>query len=153
MEKGISELVNSYDFLGYAETDLNGDGIKELILASDGYHAYPFVIYEIYTMKNGSAVCVTQSSARERYFMLNDGRFLMEGSSGAMSSSWITYRFNGSGLAIQEQIWTSEQPHDLADFAPYYYYCGVLYGPTEPMVYDQAARTIENWEPSLTAIK
>lgn len=157
IEKGISELVNNRDFLGYAETDLNGDGIKELILASDGYNYYPFVIYEIYTLQNGNPVCVAKSRARERYFMLNDGRFLMEGSSSATSSAWITYGFDGTGMTIQEQIWTSEEPHDMADFAPYYYYCGEIYGPTEPMVYDEAASTIENWEwkvtlPSLTAI-
>ena len=150
IEKGISELVNSRDFLGYTEIDLNGDGIQELILASDGYHYYPFVIYEIYTLKNGSPVCVTQSKARERYFMLNDGRFLMEGSNSATSSCWITYRFDGTSLAIQEQIWASDQPHDMADFAPYYYYCGMLYGPFEPIVYDEAARTIENWECKVT---
>lgn len=158
LEKGISELVNSHDFLGYAEIDLNGDGIQELILASDGYNHYPFVIYEIYTLKNDTPICVTKSKARERYFMLNDGRFLMEGSSSATSSCWITYRFDGAGMTIQEQIWTSEEPHDMADFAPYYYYCGMIYGPTEPIVYDEAARTIESWEwkvtlPSLTAIK
>lgn len=157
IEKGISELVNENDFLGYAETDLNGDGIMELILASDGYNHYPFVIYEIYTLKDGRPVCVTKSRARERYFMLNDGRFLMEGSNSATASSWITYRFDGASLSIQEQIWTSDEPHDMADFAPYYYYCGVLYGPTEPMVYDEAASTIESWEwkvtlPTLTAI-
>lgn len=158
IDKGISELVNPYDFLGYAETDLNGDGTKELILASDGYNHYPFVIYEIYTLKNDIPVCVAKSKARERYFMLNDGRFLMEGSSSATSSCWITYRFDGASLNIQEQIWTSDEPHDMADFAPYYYYCGMIYGPTEPIVYDDAARTIETWEwkvtlPSLTAIK
>ena len=150
IEKGISELVNNRDFLGYVETDLNGDGIQELILASDGYNYYPFVIYEIYTLKNGSPVCVAKSRARERYFMLNDGRFLMEGSSSATSSCWITYRFDGESLTIQEQIWTSDQPHDMADFAPYYYYCGMIYGSVEPMVYDEAARTIESWEWKLT---
>ena len=158
LEKGISELVNSHDFLGYAEMDLNGDGIQELILASDGNNDYPFIIYEIYTLKNGIPLCVAKTQARERYFMMNDGRFLMEGSNSAISSCWITYRFNGAELTLQEQIWTSDEPHDMADFAPYYYYCGELYGPTEPMIYDEAASTIERWEwrvtlPSLKAIK
>ena len=89
--------------------------------------------------------------------MLKDGRFLMEGSNSATSSCWITYSFSGASLTIREQIWTSDEPHDMADFAPYYYYCGAIYGPTEPMVYDQAARTIEAWEqgislPALTPI-
>lgn len=150
IEKGISELVNTNDFLGYARKDLDGDGIEELILASDGYNYYPFVIYEIYTLQNGDAVRVARSKARERYFMLHDGRFLMEGSSGAMYASWITYGVEGGFLSIQEQIWTSEEPHDMADFAPYYYYCGTIYGEHEPMVYDEAARMIETWERGVT---
>jgi hypothetical protein len=71
--------------------------------------------------------------------MLQDGRFLMEGSSGAMNSSWITYRFTGESLSIDEQICTPEEPHDMADFAPYYYYKGSIYGQGEPVVYDEAA--------------
>ena len=157
IEKGISELVNNYDFLGYVIKDMDGDGIAELILASDGYNAYPYVIYDVYTLENGTPTILVQSRARARYFLLQDGRFLMEGSSGAMSSSWITYDFfNGASLAIQEQIWTSDQPHDMADFAPYYYY-SLPYGPEEPIVYDEAARTIASWErmvtlPALTPI-
>ena len=158
IEKGISELVNDYDFLGYTLQDLDGNGIQELILASDGYNSnYPHVIYGIYTLQNGTAVCVTQSAARARYFMLIDGTFLMEGSSSATSSCWITYSFSGTSLSIQEQVWSSENPHDMADFAPYYYYCGTIYGEEIALTYDIAARTIENWEqtielPALTPI-
>lgn len=150
IEKGISELVNNYDFVGYALEDLDGNGVEELILATNSHGDFPYVIYEVYTLQNGSAVCVTQSRARARYFMLQDGRFLMVGSSGAMYSNWITYGFGGASLSVQEQIWTSEEPHDMADFAPYYYYSPVPYGTGEPMVYDEAARIIENWELSVT---
>ena len=144
-------MVNNYDFVGYTEMDLNGDGVKELVLGSNGNNPYPFVLYEIYTLQNGNPVCVAKSRARERYFMLNDGRFLMEGSSSATSSCWITYRFDGVGMAIQEQIWTSDEPHDMADFAPYYYY-SLPYGPEQPMVYDEAARLIEQWEWAVTML-
>lgn len=158
IEKRVSELVSNYSFLGYVLKDLDGNGVQELILASDGFNEYPYVVYDIYTLQNGNAVCVTQSRARERYFMLRDGRFLMEGSSGAMSSCWITYRFNGTAMSVQEQIWTSEEPHDMADFAPYYYYSANVYGTGDPIVYDEAAQTIEHWEslialPTLTAIE
>lgn len=152
IENHISELVNSYDFLGYVMLDLDGNGVEELILASNGSNMYPNVIYEVYTIKNGNAVCVTQSRARERYFMLQDGRFLMEDSSGARNSSWITYRFTGESLSIDEQICTSEQPRDMADFAPYYYYKGSIYGQSEPVVYDEAMRTIENWKSAVPAL-
>ena len=156
IEYRISELVNSYDFLGYALKDLDGNGVEELILASDGYNEYPFVIYDIYTIRNGSAEIYTQSRARARYFLLQDGRLLMEGSNSAMESSWITYSFSGGSMSVQEQIWTSEQPHDMADFAPYYYY-GTAYSAGEPITYDEAARTIARWEwaitlPSLTPV-
>ena len=150
IEKGISELVNNYDFLGYALMDLDGNGVQELILASDAYNSnYPNVIYGIYSLQNGSVVCATMSRARERYFMLNDGSFLMRGSSGAMYSHWITYKFSGTSLSLQEQIWTSDEPHDLADFAPYYYY-SIPYGTGDPIVYDEAARTIALWESAIT---
>ena len=148
-EKGISELVNREDFLGYALKDLDDDGVEELILASDMYHLYPNIIYDVYTLENGKPELLLQSRARSRYFMLQDGRFLMEGSSGAMYASWITYLFSDTSPSVQEQIWTTEEPHDLADFAPYYYY-GTAYGESEPMVYDEAARTIESWERAIT---
>ena len=149
IEKGISEMVNPNDFLGYALQDLDGNGIEELILASDGNNEYPYVIYEVFTLREGKAVSVTRSAARARYFMMQDGRFLMEGSSGAMYAHWITYGFSDASLSVQEQIWTSEEPHDMADFAPYYYY-SLPYGPGEPIVYDEAARTIESWELAVT---
>ena len=151
IEKGISELVSGDDLLGYAIKDLDGNGIEELILGTDVCGYYPNVIYEIYTLQNGTAVSVTKSAARSRYYMLQDGRFLMEGSSGAMYASWITYSFSGASLSVQEQIWTTEEPHDLADFAPYYYY-GTAYSAGDPMVYDEAARTIENWEWAITTL-
>ncbi len=152
----ISELVNSHDFLGYALKDLDGDGVEELILASDGYNEFPYVIYDIYTIENGAPVILTQSRARARYFLLQDGRLLLEGSSSYMESNWITYSFSSGTMSVQEQIWTSDQPHDMADFAPYYYY-SLPYGPEEPIVYDEAARLIEEWEwavtlPTLTPI-
>lgn len=156
IEKGISELVNPYHFLGYAMRDLDGNGVEELILASDGYNDYPYVVYEVYTLQNGAAVSVAKSAARSRYYMLQDGRFLLEGSNSAFSSTWVAYQFSVDSLSLQEQIWTSDEPHDLADFAPYYYY-SLPYGPQEPIVYDEAARTIESWEnaiwlPALTPI-
>lgn len=151
MEKGVSELVNSYDFLGYAMVDLDGNGVDELILASDDYNSdYPQIIYGVYTLQNGNAVCVTKSAARERYFMMVDGTFLMEGSSSAFSSCWAAYTFSGASLSLQEQVWTSEEPHDLADFAPYYYYCGTIYREEIPLTYDIAAATIDNWERTIT---
>lgn len=151
IEKGISELVNTYDFVGYFKQDLDGNGVQELILASDDYNSnYPYIIYEIYTLQNGSAVSVTKSKARERYFMMVDGTFLMEGSNGAMSSSCITYTFSGASLTVQEQVWSSEQQHDLADSAPYYYYCGNIYHEQIPLAYDVAMQTIENWKKTVT---
>jgi hypothetical protein len=156
IEKGISELVNTHDYLGYAMKDLDGNGVQELILASDGNNLYPYVIYEIYTMENGQAVCMTKSAARSRYFMLRNGKLLLEGSNSAVSSTWVLYELNGDFYGVSEQIWTSDVPHDLADFAPYYYY-SLPYGQGDPIVYDEAARLIESWEreiylPDLTPI-
>jgi hypothetical protein len=149
IEHRISELVNNRDFLGYAIIDLDGNGVEELILGSDGYNAYPFVVYDVYTLENGIPTIMIQSRARARYFLLQDGRFLMEGSSSAFESNWVTYDFGSASVAVQEQIWTSQEPHDMADFAPYYYY-SLPYGPAEPIVYDEAARMIEQLEWAIT---
>lgn len=147
---GVSELVNPYDFLGYTLQDLDGNGINELILASDEYNtSFPNVVYAIYTLQNNEAVCVTTSHSRQRYYWLLDDTFLLEGSSSAVSSHWIVYSYKGTSLSIQEQFCTSDQPHDMADFAPYYYYSAGPYDPDEPVVYDYAAATIENWERSI----
>ena len=149
-EKGVSELVNSYDYLGYCLQDLDGNGVPELILASDGSNSdYPNIIYAVYTLHNGNAVCAVRSAARERYYMLCNDAFLMEGSNSAFSSTWVLYRFRDDSLFLQEQIWNSDQPHDLADFAPYYYY-SVPYSTGDPMVYDEAARTIAHWKSEIT---
>ena len=92
-----------------------------------------------------------------RYFMLSDGKFLMEGSNSAVSSVWVTYRFTSDNSpAMVEEIWTSDVPHYLSDFAPYYYYSRP-YGSEEPLDYDEAVRTIARWEmeiiaPALTPI-
>ena len=74
--------------------------------------------------------------------MLYDGAFLIEGSSVAMYSSWVTYRFSGASLLVHEQVWTSDQPHNMADFAPYNHYCGSLYGTEDPVAYDVYTKKI-----------
>lgn len=144
---GVSELVNPYDFLGYTLQDLDGNGINELILASDEYNtSFPNVVYAVYTLHNNEAVCVFTAHSRQRYYWLIDDTFLLEGSSSAAASHWIVYDINGSAMTIQEQINSSDVPHDMADFAPYYYYSPGPYGPEEPVFFDYAAATIENWE-------
>lgn len=40
----------------------------------------------------------------------------------------------------------------MADFAPCYYYKGSIYGQSEPVVYDEAMRTIENWKSAVSAL-
>lgn len=146
-DRGVSELVNPYDFLGYTLQDLDGNGINELILASDEYNtSFPNVVYAVYTLRNNEAVCVFTAHSRQRYYWLVDDTFLLEGSSSAASSHWIVHNLNGTSLSIQEQVLSSDQPNDMADFAPYFYYSGGHYSPEEPITYDIAARTIENWE-------
>ena len=95
-----------------------------------------------------------RSGARERCFLMSDGRFLMEGSGRAIA--WITYRLNGASLAIREQI-RRRSAHEMAGFASHCYCRGALCDPTEPIVCDEAARTVAGREkrvrlPSLTPI-
>jgi len=92
------------DLVGYAIEDLSGDGVPELILASEALTEddLGMNIHNIYTIKDGECVLVVQGWARNRQYLLRSGLLLNEGSSGAMSSCHGVYRLSKDGT---EQEW------------------------------------------------
>ncbi len=80
--------VPSLNELGYAQTDLDGDGFTELII-TDGY-----VIYDLYTRFHSTDRQLTHvfsSFERILYYLSNDGVLCCEGSNSAASGE---YRFS-----------------------------------------------------------
>lgn len=78
--------------IGYAIQDVSGDGIPEFIVADkDGS------ILALYTFKDGAPVCTIEGWSRNRWNWLGEGRFLNEGSNGAMNSITGEYRISEDG--------------------------------------------------------
>ena len=85
------------DEIGYTFDDINGDGTQELLImkVSDQGQTlyYGEQILAMYTIAQDEARFLAGGWARNRYYLLNDGRIINEGSSGADDSSFETYIF------------------------------------------------------------
>lgn len=114
-ENGMSELAGYY-YEGDARAnagvffpDLDGDGSPEMVIgAISGAETDP-VIFEIWTIADGSPTMIAQSHARDRYYieyLPDDGAFLIarEGSSGAANSVWLYYSLQNGALALMQGV-------------------------------------------------
>lgn len=103
--------------VGYAIKDINNDGVQELLIVklSDRGQTryYGEQILALYTIINNEPRFLAGGWARNRYYLLNDGRIYNEGSSGADDSSFETYRLIENSAAL-EQI--DSQDSNSVDF-------------------------------------
>ena len=103
--------------LGYALQDLSGDGVPELLIArSDG------TILGGYTIgSDGEIIQFLDGWARNRYYLLNDGRFYNSGSGGAMSSAFGTYHLSADGteLVCEEHYFTAPKDESWEEIGLY----------------------------------
>ena len=97
-EASVDWLARYDGQLGYLFTDVNRDGIPELLISSAGSAFYDTVIYDLYTLVDGRPHKVLESGERDRYRLQPDGTISNDGSSGATSSCTYLYRFNGVDL-------------------------------------------------------
>lgn len=109
-DNGLSEMMAYSSAVGYALEDLDGNGIRELIIAGMGTSDFSERnIYDLYTLENGAPVPVATSFARMRYYLQSDNSIRYEGSSGAAYTNIVRSRLNGSSLETIEMIFTTEQ--------------------------------------------
>lgn len=84
--ENMSYMYNLTDKIGYIHSDVNGDGIEELLIGEIAKGAWKGVIYDMYTMVDRKPKHVTSGGARNRFYVC-DGAFICnEYSSGAMES-------------------------------------------------------------------
>ena len=140
---GVSELAACADRIGYAMIDLDGNGVRELMIVVDGEH-YNGVLCEVYTMQDGKAVNVLQSWARSRTYLLTDGRLYREGSSGAAYQTYGVIAVNGTAYYFLERIDTSDVENGLDDPVPHYYYSDRAQQDV-PIYSEDANAMIEEW--------
>lgn len=157
MDLGISELVVYADRIGYTTVDLDGNGVKELVIISFGEY-FDSALCEVYTKQDGEAVEVVQSWARGRFYLLTDGRLYVEGSSGAVFQSYEIVTLSGTTYDFVERLYTSDEDNGLETPIPHYYhYYSDRSQQDVPIGYDDAVAMIEEWRsqiwiPELTYI-
>ena len=82
----MSYMYNLTDKIGYIYSDVNGDGIEELLIGEIAKGSWKGVIYDMYTMVDRKPKHVTSGGARNRFYVC-DGAFICnEYSSGALES-------------------------------------------------------------------
>lgn len=112
--------------VGYAVRDITGDGVPELLigLVKDGNGAASFgsTILAVYTPPYAHPVCVLEGWARNHFLLMDDGRFLQEGSDGAMRSFFGEYTLSPDGrqLSCASFYFTAESPSAPGEIEVYY---------------------------------
>lgn len=149
----VSEMILYAAHAGYALQDLDGDGTQELIIAGIGYDMpEDTCLFEIYTLQNGAPVPVVRSTARCRYYLMNDGRVYCEGSSGAFNSNYSVMQYSGGTVRFLNGLYTDGDENSFS----YYFTTSNQYGDPalsagDSKIEEKAANTfIDNWNSAIT---
>lgn len=110
-ENGINYMLSMYGgsdpcaAVGYCITDLDGDGLDELIIGNIGDDEFVTnMIYDLYTLVDGEPVLSLSATERNRYYMCDNGFFINEGSSSAAHSETIYYKLVDSIFVFEEAV-------------------------------------------------
>lgn len=111
--------------IGYAIKDFSGDGVPELLIGLIE-EMQPVctgsLIYLAYTLVDGQPHLAFEGWCRNSYQYLGEGRFFNEGSAGAASNCYGTFRFlpDGTGLSCEE-FYFSEWKDGSEDETAFWY--------------------------------
>ncbi|MBO7334473.1 MAG: hypothetical protein J6U67_06200 [Lachnospiraceae bacterium] len=96
----------AYQNLGFLIKDIDGDGVKELLLGENDTHPvknYDGVIYDLYTYENGQIKHIFSGWPRRKYYLTENNEFVCEWASSADEYGKIFYRYeNGNLLEIEK---------------------------------------------------
>ena len=139
---GYSEMAGYSQHVGYTLIDLDGNGVKELIIAATGTgDSSNRVIYEICTIADHQAITLCMSRARSRYYLCTNSTILNEGSSGAAYSDFNVMLPSGTNLLtainLRSDLDENGQP-------VWYYYEASYMTAEESIPADQAFAIIDN---------
>jgi predicted small lipoprotein YifL len=96
------EFTNFYEGdplkdLGYFITDVNSDGVNELLI---GALDNPRMVFDMYTMADGGPGLVFQGGYRTCYYVCSDGTIVNSGSSSAATYGYLYCTLSGSMLDV-----------------------------------------------------
>ena len=120
---GLSEMMAYSSAVGYALEDLDGNGIRELIIAGLGTDDFSEKnIYALYTLEDGAPLPIAVSSARMRYYLQSDNTIRYVGSSGAFHTNIVRSRLNGSSMEVIDMLFTTAETNPDGSFYAVCYY-------------------------------
>ena len=97
------EMASNYGSgtsMGYTLTDLDNDGVNELLFGENYPGADNTVLYDLYTIRGGRLVHVFDGWDRSRYYLSRDGGILYQGSSSAFESCSGYYLYSGGDMIM-----------------------------------------------------
>lgn len=112
------QLSNVYayssPYCGFAQKDIDGDGIPELLLG-DKFEDGTTVIYDIYTIhpKTASLIHLASGGERDRFTINESGTIVEEGSNSAADSFTKVYRIRNGKLVEQKTMTLENCPMDI----------------------------------------
>lgn len=153
----VSEMLLYCDHVGYATSDLDGDGTPELLIGGIGNRLSDApCLFELFTLRDGVPVSVARSGVREQLYLMEDGRLYLEGSSGAASDCYSVMQYAGGTVRFLTGLYTSAlRPDGTAGDVSYYYTTGNQYGDPARMAGDSpmqekvALTFVDTWRSSL----
>ena len=104
----------SSPYCGFAQKDINGDGIPELLIG-DKFEDGTTVIYDIYTIhpRTASLVHLASGGERDRYTVNESGTIIEEGSNSASDSFTKVYRIKKGKLVESKTMTLGNCPMEL----------------------------------------
>ncbi len=101
-------MNRDYQELGYAATDINGDGIDELIFGVNpvpGNSDWKGYVYDIYTMVDNRVVQLVDGAARNHWFICSNNMLAYEISSDGFSIGWEYWAMSKDGdMMLKETV-------------------------------------------------
>lgn len=111
--------------VGFIIEDLSGDGIPELIIASNlNGSNYGTPIYALYSCAYGEPSLTFYGSIRSIFRLKSDGNFLYRGSGGAAYSSFGNYTLSYDGTSLIRNYYYHTEPTELTEDG---YYDTIIY--------------------------
>lgn len=111
---------NPLDSIGYTFMDLDGDGMDELVVATQYDYENATSILAVYSVVKGNVINVVEGWGRNRYYLCDDGYFCHQGSSGAAWTEFGKSRIDETGRAVEFVDFYFTEP-DEEDFTIMYY--------------------------------
>lgn len=88
--------------VGYCLLDLDGNGVKELVIGSCNANSWvSLVMFEVYTVENGQPVLVCESWERCLRTLSSEGYIVSDGSSGAAETTVERSRIGADGKTLE----------------------------------------------------